>query len=71
MSSIETAASLPTEAPHILEVQDTPITGAAADESVAIGVDDFEDALRDPRVKAFLEASREYGRALEEQDRNF
>jgi hypothetical protein len=66
-SHLQRAASLPSDAPHVLEVDNSikvPESGAAR-----IGIDEFEDALRDPKRKDFIGEAKEYGRQLESEGR--
>lgn len=68
ISNLDRAASLPVDAPHILEVDDSvPVNSEAA--SCVIDVDEFEDALRDPEVATFAAKAIAYRRQVEAEGR--
>ncbi len=70
MSHFDRAALLPRDAPHILSV-DESVPMSAEEAACVIDIDNFEDALRDPKVQAFTREAIAYGKQLRAEGRDF
>jgi hypothetical protein len=67
--AIRLAASLPPEAPHILGVAESDDASGSTEAAVVIDIDEFEDALRDPKWQAFLSEAVAYRQKLRDEGR--